>query len=358
MRDAGVTMCGIIGMLNKDGRRVNGSMIKNGLSRMNERGNGQGAGYAAYGIYPEFAEDYALHVFLDNMKEAKFSVEKEIERWGYIVHAEEIPVDDRKVEVSHIPYRYFFKPDPEKLLGRKIDEKDAILKMVMDINASRSGALVFSSGKNMGIFKASAWPEEVGNFYMVNKYKGYLWLGHNRYPTNTPGWWGGAHPFGLLDWSVVHNGEITSYGTNMRYVESFGYSCTMLTDTEVVTYLFDLLVRKHRLSTEMAGHALAPRFWNDIDRMAPNERDVHTALRLAYASASMNGPFAIVVGNTGGFVALTDRIKLRPLVMGYRGKTAFVSSEEAAIRAMEPNLDRVYHPPAGTPVVERLEGRA
>lgn len=193
---------------------------------------------------------------------------------------------------------------------------------------------------------------------MVNKYKGYLWLGHNRYPTNTPGWWGGAHPFGLLDWSVVHNGEITSYGTNMRYVESFGYSCTMLTDTEVVTYLFDLLVRKHRLSTEMAGHALAPRFWDDIDRMAPNERDVYTALRLAYASASMNGPFAIVVGNTGGFVALTDRIKLRPLVMGYRGKTAFVSSEEAAIRAMEPNLDRVYHPPAGTPVVERLEGRA
>ena len=25
-----------------------------------------------------------------------------------------------------------------------------------------------------------------------------------------PGWWGGAHPFALLDYSVVHNGEISS----------------------------------------------------------------------------------------------------------------------------------------------------
>jgi glutamate synthase domain-containing protein 1 len=351
-------MCGIIGMLNKDGKRIDGTRIKTGLSIMNERGNGQGAGYAAYGIYPEFANNYAIHVFLDNMKEAKYEVEKEIERWGYIVHSEEIPVDDRKVPMAHIPYRYFFRPDPEKLLGRKIDEKDAIVEMVMRINTNRKGALVFSSGKNMGIFKASAWPEDVGDFYKINKYRGYMWLGHNRYPTNTPGWWGGAHPFGLLNWSVVHNGEITSYGTNMRYVESFGYTCSMLTDTEVVTYLFDLLVRKHNLTKEMAGHALAPKFWKDIDRMPQNLKEAHTALRLSYASASMNGPFAIVVGNSEGFVALTDRIKLRPLVIGEHGKTVFVSSEEAAIRAMEPNLDKVYHPPAGKPIVAKLEALA
>jgi len=39
---------------------------------------------------------------------------------------------------------------------------------------------------------------------------------------------GGAHPFNLLNWSVVHNGEITSYGTNRRYIESYGYKCTMV----------------------------------------------------------------------------------------------------------------------------------
>jgi len=349
-------MCGIIGLLNKDGKKIDGSLIKRGLSIMNERGNGQGAGFAAYGIYPDFEDYYALHVFLDNMKEAKSQVEKEIERWGYIVYSEEIPTNDiRTFEREQIPYRYFFKPDTRKLLGHDFDERDAIVKMVMRINSSKAGSLVVSSGKNMGIFKAAGWPEEVADFYKIKNYDAYMWLGHNRYPTNTPGWWGGAHPFGLLDWSVVHNGEITSYGTNKRYVESFDYGCSLLTDTEVVTYLFDLLVRKHGLSPEHAGMALAPKFWKDIDKMPEMKREIHTALRLAYSSAELNGPFAILVARSGGFIALTDRIKLRPLILGHKDKTVFVSSEEAAIRAMEPDLDDIVYPMAGEPVVETLE---
>lgn len=349
-------MCGIIGLLNRDGKKINGSSIKTGLSIMNERGNGQGAGYAAYGIYPDFDEYYALHVFLDNMKEAKRDLEREIERWGYIVYSEEIPTKDvDAIERVQKPYRYFFKPDPRKLLGHDYNEKDAIVKMVMNVNSKNNGSLIFSSGKNMGIFKASGWPEDVASFFNIKSYKGYMWLAHNRYPTNTPGWWGGAHPFGLLDWSVVHNGEITSYGTNKRYVESFGYKCTMLTDTEVVTYLYDLLMRKHQLGYKLTGKALAPRFWKDIDTMKSREKELNTALRMAYGSASMNGPFAIVVGNSQGFTALTDRIKLRPLYLGERHKTSIVSSEEAAMRAIEPNLDTVIQPKAGVPIVKTLE---
>ena len=59
---------------------------------------------------------------------------------------------------------------------------------------------------------------------------------HGRYPTNTPGWWGGAHPFAMLEYSIVHNGEISSYDANRRAIEMFGYKCTLLTDTEVITY--------------------------------------------------------------------------------------------------------------------------
>ncbi len=128
------------------------------------------------------------------------------------------------------------------------------------VNTSIPGALIYSTGKNIGIFKAAGWAEEVADFYRIQDYEGYIWLSHNRYPpTNTAGWWGGgAHPFNLLDWSVVHNGEITSYGTNKRYLESFGYVCTMHTDTEVVAYLTDLLQRRHKLPAELAFKALAP----------------------------------------------------------------------------------------------------
>ena len=84
-------------------------------------------------------------------------------------------------------------------------------------------------------------------------YAGYCWTAHGRYPTNTPGWWGGAHPFALLDYSVVHNGEISSYDANRRYMEMFGYQCTLQTDTEVITYIADYLLRRQGLTLEEAG---------------------------------------------------------------------------------------------------------
>ena len=72
--------------------------------------------------------------------------------------------------------------------------------------------------------------EDVGLFYRLEDYKGYSWTAHGRYPTNTPGWWGGAHPFTLLDYSIVHNVEISSYDANRRFVDMFGYKCTLQTD--------------------------------------------------------------------------------------------------------------------------------
>jgi glutamate synthase domain-containing protein 1 len=224
----------------------------------------------------------------------------------------------------------------------------------MKVNTAKNGTLIFSSGKNLGVFKAAGWPEDVADFYRIQDYKGYLWLAHNRYPTNTPGWWGGAHPFNLLNWSVVHNGEITSYGTNRRYIESYGYQCTMYTDTEVVAYLFDLLVRKHGLSEKMAVRALAPPFWEEIDAMPDEQRELNRAIRLAYGPALMNGPFAICVANDHSLVGFTDRIKLRPLVSGELGDRLYISSEEAAIRRIEPDVQDIRMPKAGDPVIGKV----
>lgn len=334
---------------------MDGSAIKRALSLMNERGSGEGAGYAAYGVYPEFADCFAIHVFFDNIVEPKTSVDHVLEQWGTIEHQEEIPTYEQpNLRKKHTPWRYFFKPDSSLMHGTPWPEEDIIIHIINRVNTTIKGALVFSSGKNIGVFKASGWPEDVANFYRIEDYEGYIWLGHNRYPTNTPGWWGGAHPFNLLDWSVIHNGEITSYGTNRRYIESFGYLCSMFTDTEVVAYLADLLCRRHNLTEELAVHALAPPFWDEIDRMAPRERELFQAIRMAYGQAMMNGPFAIVVARSEGIMGFTDRIKLRPLVAAEAGDRLYLSSEEAAIRTMEPALDRVWMPRAGEPVIGRV----
>jgi glutamate synthase domain-containing protein 1 len=346
-----MVMCGIIGVMDRSRRTMDGSGIREALSMMNERGSGEGAGYAAYGIYPDYRDCYALHVFFDGIRESKPLLDSTLAQWGTIEHDEAIPTRGRpNLRAAHTPWRYFFRPDPSP--GTPEDE--IVSALVMQVNAARRGALIFSSGKDLGVFKAGGWPEDVADFYRIEDYEGYIWLAHNRYPTNTPGWWGGAHPFNLLDWSVVHNGEITSYGTNRRYIESFGYTCTMHTDTEVVAYLIDLLVRRHGLDVDIAIRALAPPFWEEIDRMPEAEREWNGALRLAYASAMMNGPFAIVAANRDMMVGFTDRSKLRPMVVGECGDRLYISSEEAAIRAMEPRVESIRMPGAGEPVIGRI----
>jgi glutamate synthase domain-containing protein 1 len=348
-------MCGIISVVDRSRQAMDGSAIKKALALMNERGSGEGAGYAVYGAYPEFADCFALHVFFDNVVETKQALDTLLETWGTVVHEEEIPTYPQPgLKKIHTPWRYFFKPDTRLMAGSTNPEADIITYLVMKANTSLPGVLIFSSGKNIGVFKAAGWPEDVADFYRIQDYEGYIWLAHNRYPTNTPGWWGGAHPFNLLDWSVIHNGEITSYGTNRRYIESFGYRCTMFTDTEVVAYLIDLLERKHGLDEGLAVRALAPPFWDEIDTMPPAEQELNRLIRLTYGPAMMNGPFAIVVANSGGIAGFTDRVKLRPLVAAEAGDRLYISSEEAAIRRMEAELDTVFMPAAGEPVIGRV----
>ena len=165
-----------------------------------------------------------------------------------------------------------------------------VTQTVMHINSQIEHAFVASSGKNMGIFKGVGYPEDMGEFYRLEEYEGYLWTAHGRFPTNSVAWWGGAHPFGLLDWSIVHNGEISSYGINRRYLQNFGYQCSFFTDTEVITYLIDLLIRKHRLPFEIVAKILSAPFWDDIDRMPEEEKELYQSLRVIYGPALVNGP--------------------------------------------------------------------
>lgn len=90
--------------------------------------------------------------------------------------------------------------------------------------------------------------------------------------------------------------------------------------------------------------------------MPEKEAELNKAVRLTYGSALMNGPFAIVVGTDEGIVGFTDRIKLRPpLVVGENGSKLYISSEEAAIRTLDPpEVKSIYTPRAGEPIIGRF----
>ena len=198
----------------------------------------------------------------------------------------------------------------------------------------------------------------MGEFYKLEEYEGYAWTAHGRYPTNTPGWWGGAHPFTLLDYSIVHNGEISSYDGNRRFIEMFGYKCNLQTDTEVITYIMDYLLRRQGLTLEEAASVIAAPFWSTIQGKAEPERQRLSWLRTVFPSLLITGPFSIILGFDGGLMALNDRLKLRSMVVGEKDDKVFIASEEAAIRAMEPDADNIWAPAGGEPVIINVKDGA
>ena len=345
--------CAISAVISKDGKRMNGTKIIDSMRPMHDRSNGLGGGFAAYGIYPEYKDFYALHIFYnDNI--ARNNCEIFLKDSFEIVRSENIPTrKHKKITDEPLIWRYFVSPLSSVLSRMQLDEKEYTARIVMKINTEIDGAYVFSSGKNMGAFKAVGYPEDVGEFYKLEEYEGYLWTAHGRYPTNTPGWWGGAHPFGLLDYTIVHNGEISSYDANRRFIEMFGYKCTLQTDTEVITYIADYLIRKQGLTLEETASVIAAPFWSTIEKR--EDKDVLKYLRCVYGSLLITGPFSIILGFNGGLMALNDRLKLRSMVVGEKDDQVFIASEEAAIRTMEPNAENIYSPAGGEPVIIKVK---
>ncbi len=353
--DKVIDACSIFGAMDISGRRFSGGGVIRAITNMHDRGNGLGGGFAVYGLYPDYANLYAFHIMFLS-PEGKEETESFLKDNFTIVHQEEVPT--RPVPaISHPPLvrRYFLDIGQDKPEGQSDD--DYVVDKVMNINTRLCDSFVFSSGKDMAVFKGVGYPEEVADYFCLEQYEGYLWTAHGRFPTNTPGWWGGAHPFCILDWTVVHNGEISSYGINRRYLEQFGYLCTMQTDTEVVAYAVDLLMRKHNLPMEIVAKILAPPLWSDIERMPAGEQKLVRTLRQVYASLLLNGPFTVIIAHHGEMIGLTDRIRLRPLTVGEKGGMLYLSSEESAIRLICPDLDRTWMPTGGEPVVGRLKTR-
>lgn len=348
--------CAIAAVIAKDGERMSGRPIIEAMMPMHDRSNGLGGGFAAYGIYPEYKDLYALHFFFDERTTRK-NCEVFLKERFEIVKSEIIPTKKiPSITDEPIIWRYFVAPLRSVLDSMQLDEKEFVVRTVMKINTEMPGAYVFSSGKNMGTFKAVGFPEDVGEFYRLDEYEGYSWTAHGRYPTNTPGWWGGAHPFTLLDYSIVHNGEISSYDANRRYIEMFGYKCNLQTDTEVITYIFDYLVRVQGLTLEEATSVIAAPFWSTIANKTDIEDKVkHTYLRTLFPSLLITGPFSIVLGYNGGLMALNDRLKLRSMVVGEKNNKVYIASEEAAIRVMEPNVENVWAPAGGEPVIVNVK---
>ena len=57
--------CAIAAVISREGKKMTGEAIMESMKPMHDRSNGLGGGFAGYGIYPEYKDYYALHLFFD-----------------------------------------------------------------------------------------------------------------------------------------------------------------------------------------------------------------------------------------------------------------------------------------------------
>ena len=82
--------CAVTGVIDRSGRGMTGEGMIEAISVMHDRSNGLGGGFAGYGIYPEYKDLYAFHVFYDTI-EARERCEKFLDRHFDVVNLSKIP---------------------------------------------------------------------------------------------------------------------------------------------------------------------------------------------------------------------------------------------------------------------------
>lgn len=335
--------CGVFGMLRKVDAPLISSMVAiNGISCIKYRGSDLGAGYAAFRTSGEpGSAPYRIQAFVTGEKVAQQMTSALEERVGTVEDQTLRVIDPRRKELSVWE---------ATLRARGRDSDSTVENAVDSINASlftnSFEGRIFSYGRYLTVYKEVGYPAEVAKMWgLVGDQTGAdMWIAHTRQPTNSPGslpiW---SHPFASMNTAIVHNGDISSYGSNLELLNSWGIKSHVGTDSEVIATLLDHLIRIEGLSVREAATVLTNPFERNI---APEMRK----LLYRYRGARLDGPFAVVAGYADGkdtyLIALTDRSKFRPLLFGEDENYFYVASEENQIRNLSKHA-KIWTPEPG-----------
>jgi glutamate synthase domain-containing protein 1/glutamate synthase domain-containing protein 3 len=321
--------CGVFGMLRKvDAPLISSKVAVNGISCIKYRGSDLGAGYAAFRTTTEpSGTPYRIQAFVTGEDVANQITSALEERVGTVDGQTLRVIDPRRKELSVW----------EASLHARGSDSDATVESAVDsVNTSlfrdSFEGRIFSYGRYLTVYKEVGFPAEVAKMWGLGGDQGGadMWIAHTRQPTNSPGslpiW---SHPFASMNTAIVHNGDISSYGSNMELLNSWGIKSHVGTDSEVIARLLDRLIRTEGLSIREAATVLTNPFERNI---SPEMRQ----LLYRYRGARLDGPFAVVAGYADGndtyLIALTDRSKFRPLLFGEDEDYFYVASEENQIR--------------------------
>jgi glutamate synthase domain-containing protein 1 len=300
-------MCGIAGIIYRDGEHPVGLEMTRMLQSMKHRGP-DSTGYALYGR-PEnggLVMRYKLadantprdFEFEDRLRRHRAEVDARLERLGARVEAVE----------EETPYAF-----------RMSFDYDGDLKLLADLVEDIPEAEVLSMGRSLEIVKDLGDAETVGAQYGLDDFVGTHAIGHVRMATESEVDIAGAHPYWAYPYSdvaVVHNGQLTNYFMWRRRLERAGRRFMSECDSEIIAVY---------LAEEMSkGLSL--------------EESMHKSLD------ELDGVFTYIAVTKDELGVAKDELAAKPLVLYESDELVALASEEIAIRQLVDHEIETYDP--------------
>ncbi len=297
--------CGILAVLRKnDSRKISGKSISESLNSIRYRGSDKGSGYALFNLNDK---NYKIKVFYNGDEE---NLNK--------ILSKNFNINNYYSENNNNVKSYCYNLDTIDL---------NLIDNINDILWEDKSGRIYSSGTSLNVFKGVGYPDKIADDYSINNMYGDLWLAHTRQPTNSPGdepYW--SHPFSTFNIAIIHNGDISSFGANREYLKNHGLNSFVGTDSEVISYIFNELLKKYDLITaiKIMNNKIEDKYIKYINR-----------------GYILDGPYTVVIGYDDGndlyLIGLTDKTKLRPIILGEDENNYYIASEEKEIKLINKN---------------------
>jgi len=299
-------MCGIAGIIYRDGEHDIGLDMTAMLQSMKHRGP-DSTGYA---LYHRPTTDVVMRCKLADSNDVRdFGFSERLERnrreiEGRLAQAgatiDEIDIDTEYA--FRVKFRY-----------------DGSLKTIADYIEDVEGAEVLSLGHSLEIVKDLGDAEQVSGQYNLQKVRGTHAIGHVRMATESDVDISGAHPYWAYPFSdvaVVHNGQLTNYFHWKRRLERSGHRFQSECDSEIIAvYLAE------KMSEGMS--------LEDAMNLSLDELD---------------GVFTYICVTADALGVAKDEMAAKPLVLYESDDLVALASEEIAIRAIIDHEIDTYDP--------------
>lgn len=289
-------MCGIAGIIHRDGNADVGSEMTRMLQAMKHRGP-DSTGYALFGPESDFvvirfkladANDPRGFDFKERLDRHRQEVESRLHKIGASI--------DRVERETEYAYRAKVRYEGD-------------LKALADYLEDVPGCEILSLGHSLEIVKDLGDAQEVSDLYKLAGFEGTHAIGHARMATESDVDISGAHPYWAYPFSdvaVVHNGQLTNYFQWKRRLERSGHRFQSECDSEIIAvYLAEKMAEGSDLKEAM------DQSMEDLD-----------------------GVFTYMAVTKDGLGVAKDEMAAKPLVLYESEDLVAMASEEIAIRAL------------------------